>query len=399
MPTDNADRRERKRKLDRERQQQLRSDPAYQQRERKRERERRSNPAYQERHRQRMQQLRSDPAYQERERKQQREYWSDPAHQERQRQRRSDPAYREQHRQRMEQLRSDPAYRGRELERQRRRDQRVAAESEPGSLMPEIVALEVYRSYQERSSGWPEVPPTGLYVAVNGRSAGEEGREAVVVRLDVPGAQGLAGGAVPTWLADPSLDLADAGVRSRIFAAGADEGIYRAAESAQGALLDVLRTEEFGADAAFPLGQGRDEEQYDYDDDYEYEYGREPAELFGGVDVDDLVRSGADLGIGIGGGMTEGYGSVVNPVGSYAASYLPAGTYGGVPAQGADSLSQAMGAFAVSAPALPAASTYAPARQYPNVVYSQWDTSAFQPSGVQPAARDRSPSTGSARGR
>ncbi|WP_345621633.1 hypothetical protein [Streptomyces ziwulingensis] len=302
--------------------------------------------------------------------------------------------------------RSDPAYRRvEERKRQERRDRErraaAVAVAVSDSLVPEIVALEVYRSYQERSPGWPEVPPAGLRVAVDGRSAGVVGREAVVVRLDVPGSQGLSGTPVPTLVADPSLDLANVGVRSRIFAAGADAGIYRAAESAQGVLLDVLRVEEFGADAAFPPGQGQNEEQYGHDYDYgnDYEYGHGSAESFGGVDVNDLTRSGSHLGVG--GAMAEGYGGVANPVGSYAASYLPpARSYGGVPVQGADPWSTAMGAPSVTGPALPAPGSYAPAGQDSNVAYSRWDTSAFQfqRSGVQPAARDRSPSPGPSAG-
>ncbi|WP_345621632.1 hypothetical protein [Streptomyces ziwulingensis] len=310
-----------------------------------------------------------------------------------QRRRRANPTFKKHERERQRERREEQ----REQRREQRRQQRRAAEAERGPLFPKIVALEVYGSYQERSAGtWPVLPPAGLCVALDGRSAGVEGREAVVVRLDVPGSQGLSGTPVPTLLADPSLDLADVGVRSRIFAAGVDEGGYRAAESAQGVLLDVLRVEEFGADAAFPLGQGQNEEQYGYGYGYADDYGYGPAESFGGVDVNELMSSGPHLGAGE--GMAEGWAGATNPVGSYAASYLPTGTYGGVPAQGADSLSTVMEALAVSARAFPAAGSYAPAGQDSNVAYSQWDTSAFLRSGVQPAARDRSPSPGPSAG-
>ncbi|MEV5646391.1 hypothetical protein AB0L67_40980 [Streptomyces flaveolus] len=124
--------------------------------------------------------------------------------------------------------------------------------------MPEIVALEVYGDYQQRSPGWPQLPPEGLRVAVDADVARVQGRDVAVVELNVPQpAAGLSSAGVPPLLADPSLDLDDAAVRSRIMAAGIQEDDFVQAVGMQENILGMLSAEEFGTYIGLPvLGQG-----------------------------------------------------------------------------------------------------------------------------------------------
>ncbi|MDQ0408783.1 hypothetical protein ABVB69_38910 [Streptomyces sp. NPDC000349] len=119
--------------------------------------------------------------------------------------------------------------------------------------MPEVVALYVYADYQQRFVGWPQMPPGGLLVALhpeNVRHRGlARGQNAVLVELNVP--QDEAGPSrtpVPSFLADPTLDLTDTEVRAQVRAAGVSTRAYEAAMPLQDALLEEYGQDDFGQD-------------------------------------------------------------------------------------------------------------------------------------------------------
>ena len=134
---------------------------------RERAKERRKNPEYkkqeQEQDRKRDKARRQKPGYVQNRWKQE------------QKKRQQNPEYEEQ---RLSQKR----------EQGRRRRRREEAREE--GALPVVVALEVYGDYQQRLKGYPEYPPQGTLVVVNGETLGKPEGAVVVVRLDMPGAGG-----------------------------------------------------------------------------------------------------------------------------------------------------------------------------------------------------------------
>ncbi|MFE9295994.1 hypothetical protein [Streptomyces niveus] len=165
--------------------------------------------------------------------------------------RREDPAVRADHnkqeRERNRRKRQDSAVREahNRTERDRKRLQR-------DSLLPQIVAAEMYVDYQRLQPDWPEVPPTGLKFAVDPKSAGLTIVKAVlVVSLEVPQTESSASASsVPSFLADPYLDLDSPKVRKSVLRQGVDESAFEAAKEWQTRLQDQTRLQEFGTDAA-----------------------------------------------------------------------------------------------------------------------------------------------------
>lgn len=120
-------------------------------------------------------------------------------------------------------------------------------------MVPDVAALEVYSDYRERSTGWPELPPVGLRVALHPEILNPEmvrGQKAVVVLLNAPQPEGGPSETpVPSFLADPTLDLTDEHVRVQVLAAGVRAQDYDAAMPLQRPLQDEIRHEQFGQDA------------------------------------------------------------------------------------------------------------------------------------------------------
>ncbi|MFG2175296.1 hypothetical protein ACGFMO_28710 [Streptomyces niveus] len=110
----------------------------------------------------------------------------------------------------------------------------------------------MYVDYQRLQPDWPEVPPTGLKFAVDPKSAGlTTVKAALVVSLEVPQTESSASASsVPSFLADPYLDLDSSKVRKTVLRQGVAGSAYEAAKEWQTQLQDQTRLEEFGADAA-----------------------------------------------------------------------------------------------------------------------------------------------------
>ncbi|TFI30907.1 MULTISPECIES: hypothetical protein [Streptomyces] len=166
--------------------------------------------------------------------------------------RREDPAVRADHnkqeRERNRRKRQDSAVREahNRAERDRKRLQR-------DSLLPQIVAAEMYVDYQRLQPDWPEVPPTGLKFAVDPKSAGltAVGAAAQVVPLEVPQTgPSASASSVPSFLADPYLDLDSPKVRKSVLRQGVAGSAYEAAKEWQTQLQDQTRLQEFGTEAA-----------------------------------------------------------------------------------------------------------------------------------------------------
>ncbi|MEU9746291.1 hypothetical protein [Streptomyces niveus] len=182
---------------------------------------------------------------------------------------RTDQAAREKHNKRESKRREDPAVRAahnraeRDRNRRKRQDAPVREEhnrterdrkrQQRESLKPQIVAAEMYVDYQRLRPDWPEVPPTGLRFAVDPKSAGLSSvfKYPQVVSLEVPQTESSApASSVPSFLADPYLDLDASKVRRSILRQGVGESAYEEAMEWQTQLQDQTRLEEFGADAA-----------------------------------------------------------------------------------------------------------------------------------------------------
>ncbi|MFE3118943.1 hypothetical protein [Streptomyces niveus] len=166
--------------------------------------------------------------------------------------RREDPAVRADHnkqeRERNRRKRQDSAVREahNRAERDRKRLQR-------DSLLPQIVAAEMYVDYQRLQPDWPELPPPGLKFAVDPKSAGltAVGAAAQVVPLEVPQTGPSApASSVPSFLADPYLDLDSPKVRKSVLRQGVEESAFEAAKEWQTRLQDQTRFQEFGTEAA-----------------------------------------------------------------------------------------------------------------------------------------------------
>ena len=243
----------------------------------------------------------------------------------------------------------------------------------PMVVDPQLVTLAraVYEDYQ-RLMGWPQVPPAGLRVVVNPETVDVQRWEAAVVTLNEPQpTAGPSGVSVPSLVADPSLDLTDVGVRSRIFAAEVEWPAYQAAMQVQGDLLHRIRAEEFGPDAV-PPSPPAGQEQYAHQAQYADPAQSAPeAGMFDGVDLDALAAHAVDPNTwdwqSVGMWPTSD-----NPVAPSALAHLP-GVEGPTPAYGTAALSQGMNQLSLAAPDL-----YNPASGHPNVAYTQWDTTAFQ---------------------
>ncbi|WP_344568587.1 hypothetical protein [Streptomyces axinellae] len=292
-------------------------------------------------------------------------------------------------RQYMQQRRQDPEFRAAEAARKRGVPQaadgwhrkQLIADAQLAQM-----AKVVYGEYQ-RLMGWPQVPPSGLRVAVNPERVGIKGREAAVVSLnELQPAAGPSGASVPPLVADHSLDLEDVGVRSRIFAAEVEWPDYQAAVQAKGNLLHMLQPEEFGPEAAPPApsaGQAQNADPVRYADQAQPE---PETELFGGVDLDALAAHAVDSN-------TWDWQSVglwpasVNPVAPSALAHLP-GVEGQAPDYyGTAALSQGMDQLSLATPHLPAPDVYNPVGQLPQVAYAQWDSTPFQQPSNQPYPR------------
>ncbi|MFD4702092.1 hypothetical protein [Streptomyces niveus] len=138
--------------------------------------------------------------------------------------------------------------------------------------MPQIVAAEMYVDYQRLQPDWPEVPPRGLKFAVDPKSAGLTAVKAAaqVVSLEVPQTESSASASsVPSFLADPYLDLDSSTVRKSILRQGVAGSAYEAAKKWQTKLQDQTRLEEFGAEAALipqdPAAHDQAPGQFDHD--------------------------------------------------------------------------------------------------------------------------------------
>lgn len=241
--------------------------------------------------------------------------------------------------------------------------------------MPEIVALEVYGDYQQRLPGWPLLPPGGLRVAVNADVAGVQGRDVAVVELNVPQpAAGLSSAGVPPLLADPSLDLDDAAVRSQIMAAGIQEGDLVQAVVMQENILDMLSAEEFGTDTGLPVpGQGTGPHLHPATETFPHTY----PEAFAGIDISGLDLSGQAYAAGPSGPWP----SPAGPLWSPALGHLPPGS--GQQASSpyaAGALAQPMGDPSVTSTLHPTASPYGHA----NVAAASWNTLPAQQPPTQP---------------
>lgn len=262
----------------------------------------------------------------------------------RRRERRANPQIRERDNQRRRDLSKDPRVRDAINQKQRDRKKKLressearAAENEAqrnrrlerNSQAPLIVAAEIYQDYRQLHGGWPEVPPEGMRFAVHPESAGLKTLKGPqVVSLEVP-SSGPSASSVPSFLADPSLDLDNHRVRNSILQQGVEESEYETAKECHTKFLDRARLEEFATDAALSSSdhaafdyQVQGPGQFDYPaQDYGYQAPeQEPAEMFGDQNIDDLdisqlVSSDYD------GPELDSWPSVVNPVAPYADEY------------------------------------------------------------------------------
>ncbi|MEU9457191.1 hypothetical protein [Streptomyces sp. NPDC048277] len=109
----------------------------------------------------------------------------------------------------------------------------------------------VYGFYRQLNTDWPAVPPTGLKVAVHPKLSGGKSEKPQLARLNMeqPSAGPSAESPVPTFIADPSLDLSRDDVRTALASAGVSKEEYAVAEELQGSFLDVVRAGGFGVDA------------------------------------------------------------------------------------------------------------------------------------------------------
>ncbi|WP_344568584.1 hypothetical protein [Streptomyces axinellae] len=177
-------------------------------------------------------------------------------------------------------------------------------------------------------------------------------------------------------MADPSLDLTDARVRDQVFGADVDDRTREATVRAQEDLFNRLRAEEFGPEAVPPSPPAGQAQYADPAQPGEY------PELFGDVNVDELLRSGAGADDSTWQLETPGpWFPAANPIAPSALTHLP-GLEGQAPAY---ALSQAMENLSVTASHFPTADSYGAMSQHTNVAYTQWDTSAFQQPNTQPA--------------
>jgi hypothetical protein len=295
-----------------------------------------------------------------------------------------DPAYAEKERDRrrkgMKKAREDGGFAERERARARQlyraRRQRLMAAGGQESLVPKTVALDVYADYQQLMR-WPQVPPTGLRVAVDRQSDGPEGRAATVVTLDVPQQTAAPSGAVaPPLVADPSIDLTDPRVRAQIFAAGTDERAYQTAVQTQAAyLLDRPWKLAFGTDA------GQDDLR-----------SASPEPMFGDVDLDALVQSGlagaySALDVEPAWDTPAHWPAPVHYAAPHTLGHLTAEGAGQGPNDESDMISRSAQNVTVAAHAhLQAAGTYDPAAFPPGVAYTRWDNSALHEPGPQAGA-------------
>lgn len=266
----------------------------------------------------------------------------------RRRERRANPQVRERDNQRRRDLSKDPKVRDAINQKQRDRKKKLrknsearAAENEEqrnrrldrNSRAPLIVAAEIYQDYRQLHGGWPEVPPEGVRFAVHPESAGLKTLKGPqVVSLEVP-SSGPSASSVPSFLADPSLDLDDHRVRSSILRQGVEEPEYETAKEWHTKFLDRARLEEFATDAALPSSdhaafdyQAQGPAQFDYPaQDYEYpaleqEQEQEPVEMFGDQNIDDFDVSQL-ISADYDGPELDSWPSVVNPVAPYADEY------------------------------------------------------------------------------
>ncbi|MEU9456777.1 hypothetical protein [Streptomyces sp. NPDC048277] len=161
----------------------------------------------------------------------------------RERQKRDGPDHLAKERDKYRMRREKSAERDKDAAKQRARYHRRKAEA--GSPMLEVGAGWVYDDYQQWKTDWPVVPPTGLKIALHPQSAGLGGEKPWVVTLDMkqPSAGPSAESPVPSFLADPSLDLTAKYVRMSLAKSGVSEEEYKAAEKWQAAYLDARRAD------------------------------------------------------------------------------------------------------------------------------------------------------------
>ncbi|MFE9607530.1 hypothetical protein [Streptomyces sp. NPDC006012] len=177
-----------------------------------------------------------DPEFREQTLERQRKWYADHTSEQR----------RKELRERIAARREDPGVR--ERERTRKRELRAEAKT----LLPEA-AKRVYEEYR-RWLRWPEVPPTGLLVALSPKSLGWTSRKPVMVRLNVPQPESnLSGASVPSFIADPLLDLTKDQVKYKALREGASEEAYEAARQVQDDLQSLLSLEGFGGHAVLAL--------------------------------------------------------------------------------------------------------------------------------------------------
>ncbi|MFE9607565.1 hypothetical protein [Streptomyces sp. NPDC006012] len=237
-----------------------------------------------------------------------------------------------------------------EAEKARALRERYRVEQE--SPLPRIAAKQVYELYRQRL-GWPEVPPTGLRVAVARTSLGWPGWKPVVVRLE----GGPEHASVPSFIADPALDLTNSRVRASMGPEGLHGQAYETARHFQDLLKSLPHVEGDG---------GHAESLSSYADQgtgVSLEQGEAQHGYFDGVDVDEIADAVTRSGLG---GMIHGADAAWTAPGSWPGPFhaveLGVSGYDGYPV---DALSQGMREMTIAAPAS--------AQGGYRVAYSPWD--------------------------
>ena len=297
---------------------------------------------------------------------------------------RKDPDFLEKHRQQhadyMQEWMKNPLARAKKQGTDRKRYWRKKQEREQREQLEQGVAAGVYEQYREWL-GWPQVPPTGLRVAVDAETAGLGGGVVMVQLNERQPVAGPSGMSVPPVVVDPFLDLADEQVWSQISAAGVDDHDYGAARGVHEELWSRLGVEELGTDAV-------PQPQYAYAGPA-HQY----PEMFGAAGPSDMnemakIAESMPLGAGVSAWAGEtpvpGLPEATNPVAPFTSEHLPdvagptlAGEHAG--------LSHALEGLSVTAARhhFPGAGSYGLVEHQPNVAYTQWDTTAIQQPNTQ----------------